>query len=319
MNVPVPGADPDDPSFRYDEMAYFGENCREHGLPAPDGVEVARVRHRLVDGRGISALRWGAGPPEVVLVHGGAQNAHTWDTVALALRGTPLLAVDLPGHGHSSWRDDRRFDTTAAAEDLVEALGALAPDARSIVGMSLGGLACIALTRISSIVDHLVLVDITPGVDAGKAAAVLDFIAGPQSFHDFAGIFDRTVEHNPTRTPESLRRGILHNAHRVADGSWEWNYDRRQVAGESDRRAVPDGVTGPALWDDISATSASILLVRGGSSPVVDDDDVAELRRRRPDARVVVVHGAGHSVQGDRPIELAGLLAEELGLGSLRR
>jgi pimeloyl-ACP methyl ester carboxylesterase len=45
---------------------------------------------------------------------------------------------------------------------------------------------------------------------------------------------------------------------------------------------------------------------------VVGDDDVAELRRRLPDADVIVVDGAGHSVQGDRPVELARILAERL-------
>ena len=53
---------------------------------------------------------------------------------------------------------------------------------------------------------------------------------------------------------------------------------------------------------------APVLLVRGRVSPVVDDDDVAELRRRQPTAEVVVIDGAGHSVQGDRPLELAHLL-----------
>ena len=51
-----------------------------------------------------------------------------------------------------------------------------------------------------------------------------------------------------------------------------------------------------------------MLLVRGSLSPVVDDDDVAELRRRQPAAEVVVVDGAGHSIQGDRPVELAALV-----------
>ena len=59
-------------------------------------------------GRRLSALVWGEGPPELVLLHGGAQNAHTWDTVALALE-RPLLAIDLPGHGHSDWRDDHAY------------------------------------------------------------------------------------------------------------------------------------------------------------------------------------------------------------------
>ncbi len=52
-----------------------------------------------------------------------------------------------------------------------------------------------------------------------------------------------------------------------------------------------------------------LTLARGSLSPVVDDDDVAELRRRKADARVVVVEDAGHSIQGDKPLELAQLLA----------
>ena len=55
-----------------------------------------------------------------------------------------------------------------------------------------------------------------------------------------------------------------------------------------------------------------MTLVRGGVSPVVDDADVAELKRRKPDAQVLVVDGAGHSVQGDRPIELSGILTRIL-------
>jgi pimeloyl-ACP methyl ester carboxylesterase len=45
-------------------------------------------------------------------------------------------------------------------------------------------------------------------------------------------------------------------------------------------------------------------------SPVVDDDDVAEALRRQPTLRVEVVDGAGHSIQGDRPVELAALVRD---------
>jgi pimeloyl-ACP methyl ester carboxylesterase len=64
------------------------------------------------------------------------------------------------------------------------------------------------------------------------------------------------------------------------------------------------------MWDDVSAITAPILLARGGLSGVVGDEDVAELRRRQPSAEVVVVEGAGHSIQGDKPLELAALLTE---------
>ena len=63
------------------------------------------------------------------------------------------------------------------------------------------------------------------------------------------------------------------------------------------------------LWEDFAAITCPMMLVRGSLSPVVDDEDVAESIRRQPDIEVHVVDGAGHSVQGDRPVELANLLA----------
>ncbi len=66
------------------------------------------------------------------------------------------------------------------------------------------------------------------------------------------------------------------------------------------------------LWDDFAPITCPLMLVRGSLSPVVDDDDEAEARRRQPAIEVHMVDGAGHSVQGDRPVELAALLADWL-------
>jgi pimeloyl-ACP methyl ester carboxylesterase len=305
-HAPVQEPDPDDASFRYDELGLFGENCAELGLPWDGSAAVERLDHHLPDGRRLSGLRWGDGPPRLVLLHGSAQNAHTWDSVALALRPVPVLALDLPGHGRSSWRPDGRYDPRSSAADVADALEALAPGADAVVGMSLGGLTANALAAgRPDLVRRLVVVDITPGVTRDKARDIHAFVEGPQSFPSFGEIFARTVEFNPTRSAASLRRGILHNAHREPDGSWRWNYDRRPMSADG-------GSSATELWGDVDEVRCPYLLVRGGSSPVVDDEDVAELRRRRPDARVVVVDGAGHSVQGDRPLELAELLRGEL-------
>ena len=46
---------------------------------------VTRTSFTLADGQTVSALAWGDAQPELVLLHRGGQNAHTWDTVALAL------------------------------------------------------------------------------------------------------------------------------------------------------------------------------------------------------------------------------------------
>jgi pimeloyl-ACP methyl ester carboxylesterase len=293
----------------YDEFALFHENAEEFGLEWP-GPPIVRREHVPVDGdRALSALVWGEGPPEIVLLHGGAQNAHTWDTVALAL-DRPLVAIDLPGHGHSDGGARGSFGLSANATDVATAVRALAPDAGLLAGMSLGGLTSIALAAVAPELERrLVLVDVTPGVNRDKASAITAFVNGPESFADFDEILARTVEFNPTRSEASLRRGILHNAVQRDDGSWVWRYARFRSeepdVADGKPIAVPDFGD---LWDTLGATTMPLMLVRGADSPVVDDDDVAELRRRRPDVHVEIVEGAGHSIQGDRPVELATLL-----------
>jgi pimeloyl-ACP methyl ester carboxylesterase len=291
----------------YDEFGLFHENAQEYGIPWHGPPKVRRDFVDVGGGRRVSALVWGDGDPELVLVHGGAQNAHTWDTVALAL-DRPLLAVDLPGHGHSDWRDDRRYWPLDNAADVATMIRALAPSPRLVVGMSLGGLTSVALAaRHPELVPRLVLVDVTPGVDREKAAPIAAFVAGPERFASFDEILERTVAFNPTRTESSLRRGILHNAREHEDGSWTWRYDRWRLAEGED---VPDF---RPLWDEVSKLTMPLMLVRGADSGVVGDEDVAELRRRQPDVRVETVDGAGHSVQGDRPVELARLIQSFLG------
>ena len=58
------------------------------------------------------------------------------------------------------------------------------------------------------------------------------------------------------------------------------------------------------------------MLVRGGNSNIVADEDVEEFLRRKPGSRVELVEGAGHSVQSDRPVVLAGLITDFINTAS---
>ena len=296
----------------YDEFGLFADNASEFGLPY-EGPPTVRREFVAVDGsRRLSALVWGTEPAELVFLHGGAQNAHTWDTVALAL-GRPLVAIDLPGHGHSDGGKEGQLDLADNAADVAVVIRELAPGAKAVIGMSLGGMTTIELARQApELVRSMVLVDITPGVTAEKAKAITDFVNGPASFPSFEDLLKRTMEHNPTRSEASLRRGLLHNAEQREDGSWVWRYARHRPfdgagsnAGEGEQR-VTDRTD---LWDVIAALTVPLLLVRGmRPQSVVDDGDEAELLRRLPSARVVHVDEAGHSVQGDTPVELARII-----------
>ena len=286
----------------YDEFGMFHENLAEWGLDVPIPL-VVRRGYDVGDGRQLSALLWSNPPYHLALVHGSAQNAHTFDTVALALQ-RPLVSVDLPGHGHS---DPSPFGAPIAAshaKDVATALRQVVTAPITLVGMSLGGMTSLIVARDNpDLVGKLVMVDITPGVTPEKSKHIFEFVNGPSTFDDFDSLLARTKEHNPTRSESSLRRGILHNALQRDDGSWVWRHQRHP------RSETPGPETGD-LWQAISDLSQPIMLVRGmAKGSVVDDADEAEFKRRRPDAVIVHVEGAGHSVQGDRPLDLANAIS----------
>jgi pimeloyl-ACP methyl ester carboxylesterase len=300
----------------YDEFGLFHENAEEHGLPFDRPPAVRRVFAEVAPGRRLSALAWGDADPELVLLHGGSQNAHTWDTVAMAL-GQPLAAIDLPGHGHSDGPGDRQggqLDAYGNAADVAAAVRRLAPAARAVIGMSLGGLTAIALSaQAPELVRKLVLVDVLPGLKARRAQHITDFVGGPPSFASLDELLERTSRFNPARSRSSLRRGILHNAEQQPDGTWVWRWARHrgtaQAAAASSPGPVADGVRYGQLWDALSSVTVPVLLVRGmRPDSVLDDDDERELRKRLPSAQVVQVTEAGHSVQGDAPLELAAII-----------
>lgn len=293
----------DDELLRLDEFALLPENATAAGVSSPL-PPVGRIELGTV-----SALTWGEGPAEVVFLHGGGQNAHTWDTVVLGL-GLPALAVDLPGHGRSAWREDGDYGPKLNAETLRPVLRELAPSPRLVVGMSLGGLTALRVAATEpALVPELVLVDVTPSAPArhnemtkAQLGAVA-LVQGERTFDSFAAMLDEAVTAAPHRSRESLRRGVFHNAKQLDDGRWGWRYDAFRKG---------DGFDG--LWDDVPAITMPTTLVRGANSYFVNDDDAQQFAREAPGFReTIVVADAGHSVQGDQPLELTRILRQLLG------
>lgn len=306
--------------IEYDEFSMFADNASEYGIPYDGPPTVRRDFVEVEPGRKLSALVWGTGEAELVFLHGGAQNAHTWDTVALAL-DRPLVAIDLPGHGHSDGGREGSLGVADNAKDVAVAIRALAPNARGVIGMSLGGITTLALAdQDPDLVRAIVLVDVTPGVNPEKSKQIGEFINGPESFPSFDELLERTMKYNPTRTESSMRRGILHNAVQREDGSWVWRYQRFRAQepalakadeGADDARGVFFG----ELWEAVGRVKVPLLLARGmRDQSVVGDEDEVELLRRLPSAEVEHFEEAGHSLQGDMPVELARSIERFVGL-----
>ncbi|MDW4573277.1 alpha/beta hydrolase [Microbacterium sp. M3] len=324
-----------------DEFSFLPEQAAEAGIEAtpPRGE---RLVLPLPGGRTLSALRYSpadapAAPPLVTFLHGAGLNAHTWDTTILAL-GLPALAIDLPGHGDSSWRDDLAYVGRVLAPDVAAGMDAWTDAPQLLVGQSLGGLtaAAVAASR-PDLVRELVVIDITPGVDASAGPSqIRDFFAGPVDWASRDELVDRAIAFRlGGGTRRKVERGVYFNSRVRPDGRVEWKHHFAHLANAASAAAAaeaePESANGPAPaaphppasppvdgpdavaavlgesgWEDLAAVAAPTTLIRGDRG-YVTEADAEEFLRRVPAASVVTV-SSGHNVQEEIPLELGGRL-----------
>jgi len=301
----------------FDEFSFLPVQAAESGVPVP---AAQRLFTFAPDGRPLSALRLGDGLPEVTLLHGAGLNAHTWDRTALAL-GRPVLALDLPGHGDSAWRDDADYTGRTLAADIAPAIGRWTETPQVLVGQSLGGLTAAALAAAHpELVRALVIVDIAPGLDpAGGASQIRRFFAGPTHWASREEMVERALSFGLGGDRTAAERGVLLNSRVREDGRVEWKHHFAHIANAlaadpdaastaSARQEALAGILAASGWEDLAAVSAPVTLVRG-TRGYLSDADVEGFASRVPDAAIVTVD-SGHNVQEELPGELARIIRD---------
>lgn len=308
----------------FDEFSFLPGQAADIGIdgPIPRGE---RLSLTLQDGRTLSALRYGDDPPVVTFLHGAGLNAHTWDTTILAL-GLPALAIDLPGHGDSSWRTDAAYTGRVLAPDVATGIAAWTSGPQLLVGQSLGGLTAAAIAASHpDLVRELVIIDITPGVDPSAGPTqIRDFFAGPTDWATRDEMVDRALAFGLGGTRKAAERGVYLNSRERPDGRFEWKHhfahlsaamsaSPELVATVAAQQDAVSGVLSLTGWDDLAAVTAPMVLIRGDHG-YVTDANAAEFQKRVPAASVEVVP-SGHNVQEEIPVDLGARLRTLAGKG----
>ncbi|NUR24667.1 MAG: alpha/beta hydrolase [Catenulispora sp.] len=261
-----------------------------HDAAPPREIHFSRAGCRL------HGFDWGGPGSPVLLLHGGALTAHTWDFVCLGLRGAArLVALDLRGHGDSGWSGDYRVGTHAA--DVIAAADHLGFDRIRLVGMSLGGVVAAHVAgEHPGRVERLVLVDVAPGVDFDSTWRMRSFISGLGPVRELETVVEAAMRLNPRADRASVAYRMRTLFRRAPGGGWVPKADPRP----------PDFPAILAAIERLPAqlTRTPVLLVRGGRSRVLPQAAAERLVASVPNGELVVVPDAGHNVQEDNPAAL---------------
>jgi pimeloyl-ACP methyl ester carboxylesterase len=254
-----------------------------------------RSRHTVVRGLRFHFEEWGdPGNPQVLLLHGGNQSAHSWDLVSLHLADRyHVFALDQRGHGDSEWTRDQDYSTGAKAEDAVAFIADQGLVSPVIVGHSMGGMVAItAALAHPGLARALVLVDVGPELSEAGVGVIHNFVTHNVEFDDLDEFLDNVVKYDKFRSREHIARTVKYNMLRRADGKY---------ISKVDHKRGPNDVARITL-DDVRVIPYPVLLVRGGESDLLTADAAARFVAALPAGRLVTVPNAGHNVHsGNTP------------------
>jgi len=274
-----------------------------------------RVRLVSAGGCDVNVVEWGASDaPPVLLLHGGMAHARWWDLVASRLASRlHVFAADLPGHGDSPWLDPVRY-AHVEMPVIRELLATLAPGPWTLGGHSNGGLQCVVAAAAGGLpIERLVVVDIP--LDPGEQRLVrsgVGFRRIPQPCwptRDDAVAAFRLFPRDGDAPPDAIAHVAAHSVREEPNGTWTSKFDWRWFRGRDPEAPNP--------YRDFAGQLARIpcptLIVRGERSSIQTVEDHAAMLATIPDARGVVIAGAGHNPHVERAAETTAAIQEFVG------
>jgi pimeloyl-ACP methyl ester carboxylesterase len=262
-----------------------------------------------VNGLRLRYLEWGnAGAPPVVCVHGYTGSADAFNALARRFRDrVRLLALDVRGHGESSWSPDGAYRYEDAVSDLVGLVDQLGLQRFTLIGTSMGGI--IAMAYAGAHPDRLaglVINDIGPDPEAGTQRITQTVGERPATFATLedAMAYRRSVSTIvASRTEDDQRELALGVLRRGADGAWGWKMDPAYIT----QRVQKGPPTRPDLWPALARIHAPALVVWGSDSDVLGEKQARRMVETLPKGELVTVPGIGHAPTLIEPVVLAAL------------
>jgi esterase len=280
----------------------FAGAALAQSAPRPSPVD----RFAMVGSLRIHYVDWGnASAQPLVMVHGLDRVARTFDHVAphFATR-YHVIALDMRGHGDSSWDPEGRYAVEDHATDLAGVVSALR--LRNIVlwGNSTGGrVVQVFAGQHPELVSHVIAEDVGPErprqIADNYSRRVAQEEAGWSSEDELLAQLRKT---NPGTTDAVLVPYVRYGTKRRDDGRLVWKRDPQLVK----------GFVATDLWRFVREIKAPTLYVIGGRSTIVPMDTQDELKKTLPRVTIVTMPGLGHYPSDEKPEEFLAIVDDFL-------
>jgi esterase len=254
-------------------------------------------RFITANGLRIHYLDWGtAGRQPLVLLHGIARVAHTFDHLAPHFTNRyHVIAVDMRGHGDSDWHAGGAYlveDYTSDIKSLIDQL-----DLNNIVfwGNSTGGrvaqvMAGLYPERVSAVISEDVGPERPAAISDRRAERMAKEASGWASDDE---LLAQLKNDYPLTADAVLRNFVAHGSRRRDDGRVIWKRDP----------AILNGFVPTELWDSVRRIKAPITYILGGASTIVPLETQARLKQTLPQVQIITMPGLGHYPSDERPQE----------------
>jgi pimeloyl-ACP methyl ester carboxylesterase len=240
----------------------------------------------------------GQGQP-IILLHGLFGSSDNWHYLALQLAESfHVFSLDQRNHGQSPHSDEMDYSLMAADVDRFMTTRGI--DRALVIGHSMGGKTAMQFAlQFPERVEKLIVADMAPrgyapGHDKIFAALLaLDLSA----FSTRPAIEDALAAEIPNLV---LRRFLLKNLGRNADGKFFWKINLRGVAASYLKLRAPVSALAPF--------TKPTLFIRGGKSNYINPEDGAMIRELFPQSDIQTIAEASHWVHADQPVEFLRLV-----------
>jgi pimeloyl-ACP methyl ester carboxylesterase len=271
-------------------------------------------RQHLFESQRLRLAYWGWGDPArppCICLHGGVDQARSWDRMAAALSDDYyVVAPDLRGHGDSQWAIGGEYSTSQNVVDLMALIDRLDGPVRVLAHSFGGHVTFMAAGAFPERFHSIVAIE---GRLAGwtqrrpfSPERLRETVTArrnletrtPRVYPSIEAARQRLSQQNPRLSPSLARHIAGHAVRPVETGAGEAGY-----VWKFDNWARPGVRNEEVSLDEAKAFFARIdrpvLYIVGGDSGA--KQDMQSAAEHFPNARALVVPGAGHWVHHDEP------------------